>query len=115
MIRPVSPIGPVICAFGANAPMASPTNKDGPDAKRKSTKIDLADQVAKTDGEKHRKDRLRSDDFTRSIQHGNDLRRRKTRWIACTVVQRARQPAARNCSITRLIKSGVGVGVLACL
>ena len=30
MIRPVSPMGPVICAFGANAPSARPTNRTAP-------------------------------------------------------------------------------------
>jgi len=30
MIRPISPIGPVIAALGANAPIASPTNSTAP-------------------------------------------------------------------------------------
>src|SRR3974390_2644296 len=30
MIKPVRPIGPIIWAFGANAPIASPTNRTAP-------------------------------------------------------------------------------------
>ena len=30
MIRPVRPIGPMIWAFGANAPIARPTNRTAP-------------------------------------------------------------------------------------
>ena len=85
--------------------------QDGADAERKAADVDLADQVADADGEKHRKDRLRADDFAREVEHGNV----SGYGQASSCSQRARQPAARNCSITRLTRSGVGVGVLACL
>ena len=37
--------------------------QDGADAEREATDVDLADQVTDADGEKQRKDRLRTDDF----------------------------------------------------
>ena len=48
-----------------------PDEQDGPDAERKAAEVDLADQVADADGEKHRKDRLRPDDFAGKIKHGD--------------------------------------------
>ena len=85
--------------------------QDGADAERKAADIDLADQIAEADGEKHRKDRLRSDDFASELEHDNV----SGYGQAVESSQRARQPAARNCSITRFTRSGAGVGVFACL
>ena len=39
------------------------------DAERKSAEVDLTDQIADADGEKHREDRLRADDFAGKIEH----------------------------------------------
>ncbi len=45
--------------------------QDGADAERKAADVDLADQIADADGEKHREDRLRADDVARKLEHGD--------------------------------------------
>ena len=47
--------------------------KDSPDPKRKPADTDLADEVAETNGEKRREDRLVANDFAGDIQHGKIL------------------------------------------
>ena len=86
----------------------------GSDAEREAAEIDLADQVAEADGEKDRKDRLRPDDVAGEIEHGN-VSGSKSRMRCSLSDQRTWQPAARNWSITRSIRSGVGVGVFVVL
>ena len=84
--------------------------QDGADAEREAAEVDLADQVADADGEEQRKDRLGADDVAGKLEHGVSSGLRPA-----VSAQRARQPAARNCSSTRLTSSGVGggrVGVL---
>jgi hypothetical protein len=46
-----------------------PDEKDGANPEREPADIDLADQVAETDGKERRKDRLGSDDLASSVQH----------------------------------------------
>jgi hypothetical protein len=46
--RSGGPIGPVICAVGANAPMAGP-QQDCPNAEREAANVYLANQIADTD------------------------------------------------------------------
>ena len=78
------------------------------DAERKPADVDLPDQVAEPDGEKDCKDRLCSDDITREVDHGGAPVAR-----AAGRDQRARHPAASNCSRTRLTSSGEGGAVSA--
>jgi hypothetical protein len=44
--------------------------KNGADAEGKSANVDLADQVPNPDRKEYRKDRLRSDDVLRKLDHG---------------------------------------------
>ncbi len=88
--------------------------QDGADTEREAAKVDLADQIADADREEDRKDRLRPDDVTGKIEHDYPpalTSRPRTRRRPS---QRALQPAARNWSSTRLISSGVGLGVSTC-
>jgi hypothetical protein len=88
-------------------PDGEANEENGADAKRKSAKVDLADQVSHPDREEYCKDWLRADDVLRKLDHGNVISH-LTNFDLWLVSYRARQPAARNCSITRLINSGVG-------
>jgi len=90
----VRAIGPTIWALGAKAPMARPTKRTAP-TPRKAPEIDLADQIAEADGEKRRKDRLRSNDVAGEIQH---FQLSPAGYGRCFGNQRTRHPAARNCS-----------------
>src|ERR1700746_1669824 len=69
MMRPVRPMGPVIWAFGAKAPIARPTKRTAPTPRGEAADTDLANEVAKADREKCRQDRLAADDIARNIQH----------------------------------------------
>jgi len=69
MISPVKPIGPVIWALGANAPIARPTNRAAPTPRENPPDADLADQIAQSDRQERRPDRLASDDIARKVQH----------------------------------------------
>ena len=84
--------------------MARPTNSTAPTPSEKPPKIDLADQIADADGEEERQDRLGADDVARKVQHVVS----PLAWPDISCNQRARQPAARNCSITRLTRSRRG-------
>ena len=86
------PIGPVICAFGAKAPMSEADEQHGADAEREAAEIDLADQVAEADGEEDREDRLGADDVTRKLEH--DTSSAFNLALRPSIGQRARQPAA---------------------
>ena len=74
MIKPGETDRPGDLRLGGEGADGEPHEQHGSDAERKSPQIDLADQVAETDGEKYRKDRLGGDDLTSQIEH-DDLQR----------------------------------------
>src|SRR3954469_16322999 len=83
--------------------------QDGADAEREASHVDLADDVTDADGKKQRQNWLRTDDVARHLKHDN------VSGYGQASSQRARQPAARNCSITRFTRSGAAAAVFACL
>ena len=61
-------------AFGANAPIARPTNSTAPTPSENPPMIDLPDQITNADGEKDREDRLRADDIAGKMRAWHGLR-----------------------------------------
>ena len=69
MIRPVRPIGPDDLGFRCERADGKADEQHGADTERKSAEVDLADQIAHSDRQKRRQDRLASDDVAGKVQH----------------------------------------------